>query len=167
MWSPALLLELPMSCPWAAPSSGSGWPLKPDVVSLLWICSQYPVLCLSWQRRVEDCFLGQVWDWHIRQSTHRFYYRFITVRDYIWQFYIALVLLVYCVRSVLDVDVSLQRWCIPFIHQLQNASTNTSVFLNLFQPTDSLLHSPLLWCSSVYQVGSHAHKIVGLYPVRY
>ena len=68
------------------------------------------MLGLSWQLRVDDCQGFVSWDkCEIDISGNRLTDSITdsSLSETIWQFYIALMLLVYCVPSFLDVDVSL------------------------------------------------------------
>ena len=96
------------SCAWAAPSLVSGWPWSWTSALDLWSISG---AWQSWQQRVDDCQTFVSLDkCEIDISGNRLrdsITDFIPLSEVIWQFYIALMSLVYCVWSVLDIDVSL------------------------------------------------------------
>ena len=101
------------------------------------------------------CFLGQVWDWHIRRLIHWFYHRFAAFRYYMTILCnpdATSILCHECLMFMFPCNVALFHLFISYRMQAQTDLYGPVLF-DLCQLTDSLLRSPPLWCSGVYVSG--------------
>ena len=120
------------------------------------------------------CFLGQVWDWHIRRLIHWFYHRFAAFRYY---------MTILCNPDATSILCHEWFWCSYFLVMLLYSIYSSVTECKHKQICMALYYSTFvnwltLYCAlplydaaaCMYQGGSQAHTIlttVGLYPVLY